>query len=177
MTRYWVVVSGPEIFGKTREMGFTLHGFKSTRRGMAARISPGDGLAFYVTGKKQLAATATVTSEMATDYSRIWQSNKKPDEMYPYRVRIEPRVVLGEGEWIDAEPYHDRFTWTQRWPRAHWTLAYQGNLHEVTADDFALLETDMRAVATAGEGSPGAARPHPRSAQKRNPLPKLIARE
>ena len=46
MSRYWVVVSGPEIFRKTREMGFTRHGFKSTRRGMAAKIRPGDRLAF-----------------------------------------------------------------------------------------------------------------------------------
>ena len=147
MPRHWIVVNGPEIFAKTREMGFTRHGFKSTRRGMAAKIGPGDRLAFYVTGKKQFAATATVRGNVVEEYDRVWQSAKKPDEMYPYRAAIEPNVVLDEGRWVDAEPYHDRFTWTQKWPRANWTLAYQGNLHEVPEEDFALLEQDMKAAA------------------------------
>lgn len=147
---YWVVVCGPEIFATTRDLGFTRHGFKSTRRGMAAKIGPGDRLAFYVTGKKQFAATATVTSEVAEEYDRIWQSAKKPAEMYPYRAGIRPEVLLEEPAWVDAEAYHDRFSWTQRWPREHWTLAYQGNLHEVAPEDFALLEEDMRKVPRAG---------------------------
>jgi predicted RNA-binding protein len=149
MSRYWVVVSGPEIFRKTREMGFTRHGFKSTRRGMAAKIRPGDRLAFYVTGAKKFAATATVTSEVVEEYDRIWESDKKPAEMYPYRVQIKPDVVLADGHGVEAEPLHDRFSWTQKWPRANWTLAYQGNLHEVSEQDFALLEEEMRQTATA----------------------------
>ncbi len=143
MPRYWIVVGGLEIFGKTREMGFTRHGFKSTRRNMANGIQPGDRLAFYVTGKKQFAATVTVTSPVVEERTRIWQSVKKPDELYPYRAGIAPAVVLDESQWLDAEPYHDRFTWTQKWPRANWTLAYQGNLHEVPEADFRLLEGDM----------------------------------
>ncbi|MGI8927522.1 MAG: EVE domain-containing protein [Tepidiformaceae bacterium] len=143
MARYWIVVGGPEILAKTRDMGFTRHGFKSTRRNMANRIAPGDRLAFYVTGKKQFAATARVTSAVVEEQSRIWQSDKKPAEMYPFRAGIAPEVVLEEPQWLDAEPYHDRFSWTQKWPRANWTLAYQGNLHEVPEEDFKLLEGDM----------------------------------
>ncbi len=147
MGRHWIVVGGPEIFEKTREMGFNRHGFKSTRRGMAAKMAPGDRLAFYITGRKKFAATATVTSEMVEEHDRVWQSDKKPNEMYPYRVNIKPDVVPGETEWVEAEPYHERFTWTQKWPRANWTLAYQGNLHEIPAEDFALLEKDLKAAA------------------------------
>ncbi len=121
MARYWIVVSGPEIFAKTREMGFTRHGFKSTRRKMANTIEPGDRLAFYVTGRKQFAAILKVTSNAVEEHTRIWQSSKKPDEMYPFRVQIEPVTILDEERWLDAEPYHDRFTWTQKWPRANWT--------------------------------------------------------
>ena|SRR5690606_25532161 len=143
----WIVVGGPEIFGKTREMGFTRHGFKSTRRNMANSVKPGDLLAFYVTGRKQFAAIAKVTSETVEEQTRIWQSDKKPNEMYPYRVNIEPVVVLDEEKWLDAEPYHERFQWTQRWPRANWTLAYQGNLHQVPQEDMDLLMKDMRAAA------------------------------
>jgi predicted RNA-binding protein len=146
MSRYWIVVGGPEILAKTAELGFTRHGFKSTRRGMVQRIQPGDLLAFYVTGKKQFAAVARVTSAVVEERTRIWASSKKPDELYPYRAGIEPVIVLDEGQWLDAEPYHDRFGWTQKWPRANWTLAYQGNLHEIPQADFELLLHDMERV-------------------------------
>lgn len=149
MARYWVVVGGPEIFAKTREMGFTRHGFKSTRRKMANSISPGDMLVFYITGRKQFGAIAKVTSPVVEEHTRIWESAKKPDEIYPYRANIEPVATPPEDHWLDAEPYHDRFTWTQRWPRANWTLAYQGNLHEIPQEDFELIEHDMKAAAEA----------------------------
>jgi predicted RNA-binding protein len=153
MARYWIVVSGPEIFAKTRELGFTRHGFKSTRRNMANSIGPGDKLAFYVTGRKQFAGVVKVTGNVVEEHTRIWQSTKKPDEMYPSRVEIEPVIILDEERWLDAEPYHDRFSWTQKWPRANWTLAYQGNLHEVPEADFELLETDMAKAAKAPVGA------------------------
>jgi predicted RNA-binding protein len=149
MARYWIVVGGPEIFAKTAELGFTRHGFKSTRRNMANNIQPGDRIGFYITGKKQFAAVAEVTSPTVEERTRIWQSAKKPDEMYPYRVGIKPVVVVDEENWIDAEPYHDRFTWTQKWPRANWTLAYQGNLHEIPEADFKLLQKDLEKAAKA----------------------------
>ncbi len=149
MARYWVVVGGPEIFAKTAEMGFTRHGFKSTRRIMASKIMPGDMLVFYVTGKKQFGAIARVKSPVAEERTRIWHNSKKPDEMYPYRADIEAVVTPPEERWLDAEPYHDRFSWTQKWPRANWTLAYQGNLHEITEADFKMIEADMGATVVA----------------------------
>ena len=147
MAENWIVVGGPEIFGKTREMGFTRHGFKSTRRNMANSIQPGDLLAFYVTGRKQFAAIARVTSPVVEEHTRIWQSDKKPNEMYPFRAGIEEVVALDEAQWLDAEPYHERFSWTQKWPRANWTLAYQGNLHKIPQEDMDLLLKDMKAAA------------------------------
>jgi predicted RNA-binding protein len=148
MAKNWVVVGGPEIFAKTREMGFTRHGFKSTRRNMANSIQPGDMLAFYVTGRKQFAAIAKVTSPVVEEQTRIWQSDKKPNEMYPYRASIEKVLAPDEEHWLDAEPYHDRFQWTQKWPRANWTLAYQGNLHVIPQEDMDLLMKDMKAAAS-----------------------------
>lgn len=147
MPRNWIVVGSPEIFETTRSLGFTRHGFKSTRRNMANTIQPGDLLAFYISGRKQFAAICRVTSPIVEEHTRIWQSAKKPDELYPYRAGIEPVVVLPEHRWLDAEPYHDRFSWTQRWPRQHWTLAYQGNLHEIPQADMDLLLADMQLAA------------------------------
>lgn len=153
MSRYWIVVGGPEILAKTAEMGFTRHGFKSTRRGMAQKVQPGDRIAFYVTGRKQFAAVAKVTSPVVEEHTRIWESPKKPNEIYPFRVGIEPVIVPPEAAWLDAEPYHDRFSWTQKWPRANWTLAYQGNLHEIPQEDFEVLEADLADSAKAATGA------------------------
>ncbi|MEO9255415.1 MAG: EVE domain-containing protein [Tepidiformaceae bacterium] len=147
MARYWIVVGGPEVFEKTREMGFTRQGFKSTRRVMSQKVQPGDMLAFYITGRKQFGAIVRVTSPVEEERTRIWTNSKKPDELYPYRAGIAPVIELPQEAWLDAEPYHDRFSWTQKWPRANWTLAYQGNLHEIPKEDFDLLENDMRAAA------------------------------
>ena len=149
MAKYWIVVNGPEIFETTRALGFARHAFKSTRPGMVRRIEPGDALVFYVTGRKQFAGAVRVTSPVVEEDTRIWQSRKKPDERYPFRVETEPLVELAEGQWLDAEPYHDRFTWTQKWPREHWTLAYQGNLHEIPEADCRLLLADLRQAARA----------------------------
>lgn len=151
MARYWIVVGGPEIYGTTRDMGFTRHGFKSTRRGMAGTIGPGDYLVFYITGKKQFAGVAKVTSPMVEEQTRVWTSSKKPNELYPFRVAIEPAVVLDEAAWLDAEPYHERLTWTQKWPRQHWTLAYQGNLHEIPESDFKILKGDLERARAAAK--------------------------
>jgi hypothetical protein len=147
MARYWIVVGGPEIFGTTRDLGFTRHGFKSTRRGMAGAVQPGDRMAFYITGKKQFSGAVEITAPMVEEHDRVWTSSKKPNELYPFRVGIKPVVILPEERWLDAQPYHDRFTWTQKWPRANWTLAYQGNLHEVPQADFELLLRDLEAAA------------------------------
>ena len=147
MAKYWIVVGGPEVYETTKLLGFTRHGFKSTRRVMAASVQPGDQMAFYVTGRKQFAGAVEITSSVVDERTRIWSNSKKPDELYPYRVGIKPTVILDEAKWLDAEPYHDRFTWTQRWPRANWTLAYQGNLHAVPKEDFEMLLADLRKAA------------------------------
>ena len=147
MPHNWIVVCGPEIFQKTRELGFTRHGFKSTRRIMAGRIEPGDLLAFYVTGRKQFAAVCRVTSPVIEEGTRIWESSKKPTELYPYRCAIEPILTPAEDQWLDAEPCHDLFAWTRRWPRTSWTLAYQGNLHEISPADMEIILAGMQSLA------------------------------
>jgi len=153
MANNWIVVGGPEIFGKTRELGFTRHGFKSTRRNMAKAVLPGDLMAFYITGRKQFAGVVRITAPMVEESTRIWASDKKPNEMYPFRVGIEKVLILDEDQWLDAEPYHERFQWTRKWPRANWTLAYQGNLHQIPQEDMDLLVKDLKSAAKAPAAS------------------------
>jgi hypothetical protein len=41
-------------------------------------------------------------------------------------------------------------TYTQRWPAENWTLAFQGNVHELSDADADLLEAAIRQAAAAG---------------------------
>lgn len=143
----YIVVGGAENFERTRDLGFTMHGLKSTRRKMAAGIKPGDRLVFYLTGLKRFAGIARVTSAMFEDHTPIWSSLKKPNEDYPYRVRIAPEIVLDPSAYVDVRPLAERMTYTKKWPPANWTLAFQGNLHRIPREDYELIAAELREAA------------------------------
>jgi predicted RNA-binding protein len=141
--QYWILVSSPDNLRATKERGFTVQGIKSRHRKKAEQMKPGDKLIFYLTGKKMFAATATVTSEYFESDELIWTSNNtKRDgspEDYPFRVEIEPELVADEGAWIDAEPVARQMIHARKWPEKNWTLAFQGNVHNVPEEDYELI--------------------------------------
>jgi hypothetical protein len=151
-TRYWIVVGSIENFRKTAELGFTLQGLKSRHRKKAERMRPGDKLAWYVTGLKAFAGVATITSPYFESHERIWQSAdpKKAAEDYPFRVRIEPNAVLPEADFVPAEGVARRMTYVAKWPSESWTLAFQGNVHEIGEADFRLIRDAIAACTPAG---------------------------
>jgi predicted RNA-binding protein len=141
--QYWILVSSRDNLAATQAHDFTVQGMKSRHRKKAEQMKPGDKLIFYLTGKKVFAATATVTSEYFEGDDLIWTSkNTKRDgspENYPFRVKIEPELVADEEAWIDAEPVARQMIHASRWPEKNWTLAFQGNVHLVPADDYELI--------------------------------------
>ena len=143
--RYWIVVGSPENFQATRAHGFSVQGFKSRHRKKAEQMQPGDKLVYYLTGEKAFAAVATVTSTFFEDHTPIWRSKdpKKQAEDYPWRVTIEPEIVLPAGNVLPAEPLVCRLRFTRKWPAEHWTLAFQGNLHRIEEDDFEVIRNAM----------------------------------
>ena len=149
--RYWVLVGSPDNVARTAALGFSLQGIKSRHRKKAERMAPGDGIAYYVTGYKAFAGTARVTSACFEDHTPIWQSLnlKRADEDYPYRVRIEPDVIAAAEDWVAAEPIARQMTYARKWPPEHWTLAFQGNLHEVDAGDFGLIRDALERAMSA----------------------------
>jgi predicted RNA-binding protein len=146
---YWIVVGSPDNFAKTKELGFTIQGLKSRHRKRAERMKPGDKIVYYITGLKQFAGITGVTSEYFESHEIIWQSKdpKKAAEDYPHRVRIEPLIILPEGAYVDAEPLARQMAYATKWPPENWTLAFQGNLHEINAQDFALIESAIQQAA------------------------------
>ena len=151
---FWIVVGSPDHFRRTAEVGFTVQGLKSRHRKKAERMAPGDKIVYYVTGRKAFAAIATIKSPYFESHERIWTSNDpmKAAEDYPFRVRIEPDVVLEEEAFAPAEPLARRMTHAAKWPAENWTLAFQGNVHQIDEADFRLIRDAIEERAAVGAG-------------------------
>jgi predicted RNA-binding protein len=143
----WVLTGSPENFAATRERGFRLIGMKEGRRRMAEQVEPGDRIVFYLTRIKEFGAIVRVTGEMFEDRTPVWPGKPGKVDPYPWRFETEPVLVLEEGEYVPAEELADQLEHVRKWPREHWTLAFQGQLRTVPEADARLLEERMRAAA------------------------------
>ena len=141
---YWIVVGSPENFDIARRRGFDIFGFKSSRRREASEMKPGDKLVFYLTGVMKLAGIATVESPYFEDHTPVWRSEKKPGEDFPFRVRVQPDIILDEPAYLDAREIGPRLAYAKKWPAEHWRLAFQGNLHSILKEDYQLILSEMR---------------------------------
>ena len=163
--QYWMVVSSPDNFRKTREQGFAIQGLKSRHRKRAETMRSGDRLLYYVTGRMAFAGTVTLTSSMFEDHSHLWRSSRR-EEDYPWRVQLRPDHVLEESEWVPAKDLAYRLEYVRKWPPEHWTLAFQGHVHQLPQKDFKLIEDEIRRTQgrrggdeTPGRGADGESEP------------------
>ena len=141
----WLVTGSPENFGRTRDLGFSVQGFKSRqRKKVLEQMRPGDGLVYYLSGVQAFGGTVTIQSEGYEDHEVIWQS--KPGEDYPFRVKISPDVVLEEEQWVPSEVVAPGLAYVQKWPAEHWKLAFQGNLRQIPDEDYAALRQVIAAA-------------------------------
>ena len=144
---YWMVVQTPENHEITRGQGFTLHGLTSKQRRRARRMEPDDRILFYVGGEvRKWTAIATVTSKYFEDRTPIWESNGSRRELYPYRVKTTPSIVLDEADYIEARILAPRLEYVKRWPPELWPLAFFDTLHLIPQSDYRLIEAEMRRI-------------------------------
>ena len=153
--RYWIIVGSMENFRLTAELGFAVQGIKSRHRKKAERMAPGDKLIYYLTGLKAFAGIVTVESPYFESHERIWMSGdpKKAAEDYPFRVEISPDLILAEEDFVPAEGVARRMAYVDKWPADSWTLAFQGNVHEIGADDYRLIREAIAARVPVGAGT------------------------
>jgi hypothetical protein len=152
----WLLVSSADNFEKNRALGFRQAAMKSRHRRKWERVAPGDRVLFYLTGVKAIGGVCRVTGAPFESHERIWGSEGKPNEDYPWRFPTEPVVTLAPDAYVPAEPLAlGPLDYPKRWPAASWTLAFQGNVHELSDADADIVE---RAVREAAQRSPASAR-------------------
>lgn len=147
MPNYWIVVGSEENMRIAEARGFDIFGFKSTRRGEVAKMQPGDKLIFYLTKIMKFGGLAGVTSEYFEDHTKLFKSEKKPQEDYPFRVNVKPEIVLSPDQYLDVKQIAPLMQYPKKWPPEHWRLAFQGNLHQIPQEDHDLIVSEMKAAA------------------------------
>jgi len=139
---YWIVVGSPENYELAKSRGMDMFGFKSTRRRESAEMKPGDKLIFYLTGVMKFGGVANIASEVYEDHTPVFKSEKKAAEDYPFRVKASPDRLLERDQWLDVKEYAQRLELTRR-RGEHWRLAFQGNLHKISDEDYETISHDV----------------------------------
>lgn len=144
---HWLLVSSPDNFEVSRARGFDIAGMKGRHRKKAETVRAGDTVFFYLTGLKAIGGLAEVTGPAFEDDTHIWTSNKVGEE-YPFRFPIRPVAIVADpADFVRVEDLVDSLEYVRRWPRANWTLAFQGNVHKLGDSDFERIAAAVRAAA------------------------------
>ena len=138
-----MVAVRPEYYDKCVEQKFMLLGMGKAHRKRVQRMEIGDRVLFYVTVRMVFGATASVSSTYFEDESETWPSTEA-DERFAWRVKIEPDVVLDDEHLMDARLIAPRMQYVKKWAPEQWPLAFQGLLHLIPKQDFALIEDEMQ---------------------------------
>jgi hypothetical protein len=146
VARTWILTGSPENHAATREHGFTVIGLKERNRKRALEIEPGDRIVLYTTRVMAFAASIRVEGECYSDRTKIWPGKPGKADSYPWRLRTSPEVVLDEPDWVPAESMADDLEHIRKWPREHWTLAFQGQIRPVSDHDGRMLIDRMSAA-------------------------------
>jgi predicted RNA-binding protein len=145
----YLVVTSPENWLKTAGLGWTVLGLKSTKRNVARSLRRGDRVLCYETGLKRFIGVVEIAGDCYEDHTAIWTA-KKDGEDFPYRYPIRPVVTVDPSDALDAVAIAPALDFPKKWGE-HLSLAFQGNIKPIPADDVdrvasALREADSAAV-------------------------------
>jgi hypothetical protein len=139
VSRTWILTGSPENHAATAAYGFAVIGLKERNRNRALEIEPGDRVVLYLTRVKAFAGSIRIEGELYEDREKIWPGKPGKVDPYPWRFPTSPELVLAENAWVPAENLADELEHVGKWPREHWTLAFQGQIRPVSERDAAVL--------------------------------------
>jgi hypothetical protein len=73
-------------------------------------------------------------------------------DVLPHRFPVRIETAAEPGEYVPAAELVAAMRHTKKWPEAHWRLAFQGNVHRLPAEDYALIRQAIEQRATAPVG-------------------------
>lgn len=148
MSKYWIITTSPENFEVDRQKNFSVEGFRDRNRRTIEQVNTGDKFAIYIKGLQRIGAIITATSDYYyDDKNRIWIET---DEIWPCRFKTRPDIVLAEDELLDVKKLvHSLSFVTDKQKTAKWGLAFQGSIRRIPEEDFNLIESEARKLATA----------------------------
>ena len=139
MAQTWILTGSPENHAVTRELGYTLIGFKERRRLQAQEMEAGDRIVLYATKVQAFAGSMILAGELFEDRTPVWPGKPGKADPYPWRFKASPEVAPEPEAWVPAEGLKDSLEHVRKWPAEHWKLAFQGQLRTVSEHDANLL--------------------------------------
>ena len=97
---FWMVVKSPANYEIAKKRHFDMVGLIAQHRRKVQRMAPGDRVLLYISQDRYFAASASVNKTLVIDHSPLWNVEGGSD--FPYRVGIQPDVVLHPSQYIDA---------------------------------------------------------------------------
>ena len=147
----WIVVGSAENFELLRERGFDVAAFKASRRKQTSEMQPGDRIVFYLTKVVEFGGIVEATSEAFEDESDLGlRSDSKEDERFPYRIRTKPVVIPQSGDYVDVREITDLLDKTRNFGPKKLGMAFRGNLHKISQEDYETIEGLLKERAPVG---------------------------
>ena len=141
----WITVGSPENFEVLRKRKFDIAAFKSSRRKQSGEMQPGDRIVFYLTQQVKFGGVVEVTGEAFEDRSDIGlESEGKPDEDFPFRIKTKPVVIAKPGNEIDVREITDLLDKTRKFGPKKLGMCFRGNLHKISDADLEVIEGLLR---------------------------------
>ncbi|MEA3285893.1 MAG: hypothetical protein U9Q77_00765 [Candidatus Marinimicrobia bacterium] len=132
----WLIISSQQNLDITSRLGFTQQGLKKRHRKKALQIEPDDLFFYYVTGVQKLVSMVAVKSFVMEGSAQIWVNlGKNPEECYPWRFEIDPRIILDKNDWFDMSNFSKKLLHFRKWPEKNWHLGLQGQIHALRDED------------------------------------------
>jgi predicted RNA-binding protein len=141
----WITVGSPENFEVLRKRKFDVTAFKSSRRKQSGEMQPGDRIVFYLTGVVEFGGVVEVTGEAFEDHSDLGlESEGKPGEDFPFRIKTKPVVIAKPGNNIDVRDITDQLDKTRNFGPKKLGMCFRGNLHKISEGDLKTIEGLLR---------------------------------
>lgn len=138
--KYWILVTHPNNFEimKAKNMA----AMKARRKSFADQVEVGDKVAFYLTKISKFGGVAEFTTRARNENSKIF-TEEKPGEVHPWRFDVKFEKKLDQADYVPSENFKDSLVYLKKWPAKYWKLGFQGNVHEISKEDFETLKKGM----------------------------------